>query len=100
MSGDLERKIHTAYSRTIGSAAREERHTLEEREAEWEGERCPKSEASHLSPQSGILSLQPRHLLQSLCSLGRPWKGLERARWRWPYSSTSQVTRKFATLLK
>lgn len=43
VSRDLERKIHTAYSRTVGSAARGEGCEGEEREAEWNVGGVPKA---------------------------------------------------------
>lgn len=74
MSRDLEQKMHTAYSRTVGLAAREERRTLEEREAEWERERCPKSEAS--PPLSPIWFTEPTAPPPSIVTL-KPGETLE-----------------------
>lgn len=71
---DPERKIHTADSRTVGSIAREERCTLQEREAKWEGERCPKSEAS--PPLSPIWFIEPTAPSPSTVTL-QPGEALE-----------------------
>lgn len=74
VSRDVERKICTAYSRTVGSAARGERCPWEEGEVKLEVGRVPKARGQfYPSPQSGGLDPQPHHLLHSLLSLGRPW---------------------------